>query len=383
MTDNFKDLWRLKQPGERDSIRHKERIKQAVKDRLHELISEENIISSSGGKKIKIPMRYLDTYRFKYGDNKDAKGVGHGPGEPGDVIAKENPNGQGNGAGSEGGEEVYEEEIEVEEVINMMLEDLNLPWLENKTKAVEIETDDIVFQDIAEKGLPANIDKKRTVMQNLKKNALKGKMKIGNFERGDLRYKVYEQIKEYHSNAAVFLLMDRSGSMTQDKKYIVKSFFWWLVKFIEKKYKNVELVFIAHDTDAIEVEEENFFKITQMGGTMVSSAFKLANKIIDERFPTDVWNNYVFSFSDGDNWQDDNKDCLAIVKTIMTKCQAVGYGEVDPDSVFGSNSNYRSSNLLSVFASDNDLFTSEKFISTSISKKEDIYNCLKVFLGGL
>jgi hypothetical protein len=386
MSDSFKDLWKLRQPGARDSARHKQRIREAIKERLHELISEENIISSKGGKKIKIPMKYLDMWRFKYGKNNKSKGVGHGDGDPGDVIAKELPEGQGGtGAGSDVGEEVYEEDIDVEEIIEMMLEDLNLPWLEEKENTVEIETEETVFQDISERGLPSNIDKRRTVLQNMKKNALKGKMRIGGFDLSDLRYRVWEQIKERHSNAAIFLLMDRSGSMTQEKKYIVKSFFWWMVRFIERKYKNVDLVFIAHDTEAREVEEENFFKISQMGGTMVSSAFKLANQIIDDRFPPAIWNNYVFAFSDGDNWPEDNYFCIETVKQILPKCQAVGYGEVNYNDSFykWDGGSVSVSNLLSVFENDSELSSVERFICATIHRREDIYNCLRAFLHGI
>jgi len=386
MSNDFKDLWGMKKSGARDSGRHKERVREAIKSKLHELISEENIISSKGGKKIKIPMKYLDMWRFKFGKNSKDKGVGHGEGDPGDVIAKEDPKGQGkNGAGDEEGEEIYEEEVDIDDVINMMLEDLDLPWLEEKENVVEIETEETVFQDISERGLPSNIDKKRTVMENMKRNAMKGKMRIGGFDQSDLRYKVWENVIEKHSNAAVFLLMDRSGSMNDEKKYIVKSFFYWMVKFIEKKYKNVNLIFIAHDTMAMEVEEENFFSISQSGGTKVSSAFDLADKIIDERFSPQVWNNYVFSFSDGDNWGDDNKRCIEIVKKILDKCQAVGYGEVEYSDSFyswGGNSS-TPSNLLAIFNNDTELNENKKFISTSIEKREDVYTCLKKFLHGV
>lgn len=375
MTDNFKDIWSLRKPGSLDSSRHKQRIRDAIKKNLHDLIAEENIISSKGGKKVKVPIKYLDMWKFKFGKNDKQKGVGHGDGEPGDIIAKENP-GQGQGQGGQDpGEDVYEEEVELEEVIEMMLEDLDLPWLDKKDKSVEIETEDIVFQDIAERGLPSNIDRKQTVMRNIRKNAAKGKIKIGNFEPSDLRYRVWEQIVEKHSNAAVFLLMDRSGSMTSEKKYIVKSFFWWMVKFLERKYDNVELIFIAHDTEAKETEEENFFAISQSGGTMVSSAFILANKIIEDRFPESIWNNYVFSFSDGDNWPEDNSRCVQSIKNILPHCQAVGYGEVNL-----TKDNYGWSRLTEVFSEDSDLVKNERFIVASIEKREDIYKTLKEFL---
>ena len=389
MSDDFKDIWGLRNRGARDSERHKQRVRDAIKNNLRELIAEENIISSKGNKKIRIPMRYLDMYRFKFGKNSNSRGVGQGEGEAGDVIAREDPNGQpGSGqAGKDPGEEIYDEEFDFDEIIEMMLEDLDLPWLEDKEKSVEIETEEIVFQDIAERGIPANIDRKRTILENYKKNALKGrKRKIGNFERTDLRYRVWEKIIERHSNAAVFLLMDRSGSMTSEKKYIVKSFFWWMVRFLEKKYKNVELVFIAHDTQAMEVEEENFFKISHGGGTMVSSAFKLAKTIIDDRYPTEVWNNYVFAFSDGDNWVEDNERCVEAVKDILPLCQAVGYGEVEYSDFFygwGSSSTYKMSNLASIFEDDSELASNDRFLVASIEKREDIYECLKKFLQGV
>ena len=223
--DSFKDIWSKRRHGARDSKRHKERIRKAIKENLRELIAEETIISSKGGKKIKVPIKYLDMWRFKFGKNKNAKGVGFGEGDPGDIVYIEPPEGQGEGkAGNEAGEEIYEEEVDYEEVIDMMLEDLNLPWLKEKEDVNEIETEETVFQDIAERGLPANIDKRRTIMENMKKNASKGKMRIGGFSPEDLRYKVWENVIERHSNAAVILVMDRSGSMSSEKKYIVKSF---------------------------------------------------------------------------------------------------------------------------------------------------------------
>ena len=377
MTDSFKDIWSLRKPGALDSERHKQRIRDAIKKNLHDLIAEENIISSKGGKKVKVPIKYLDMWKFKFGKNDKQKGVGQGDGDPGDIIAKEDQ-GQGKGQGQAGqdpGEDIYEEEVELEEVIEMMLEDLDLPWLDKKEKAIEIETEDVVFQDIAERGLPSNIDKKQTVLRNMRKNALKGKMKIGNFEPSDLRYRVWEQVIEKHSNAAVFLLMDRSASMTNEKKYIVKSFFWWMVKFLERKFDNVELIFIAHDTEAKETEEENFFAISQSGGTMVSSAFILAKKIIEDRFPENIWNNYVFSFSDGDNWPEDNARCVQAVKNILPLCQAVGYGEVNVSNDF-----FGWSRLTEVFSENSDLVNNERFIVAAIEKREDIYKTLKEFL---
>ncbi len=51
----------------------------------------------------------------------------------------------------------------------------------------------------------------------------------------------------------VLCIMDTSGSMDTMKKYLARSFFFLLYQFICTKYQNVEIVFIAHHTEANEV----------------------------------------------------------------------------------------------------------------------------------
>ena len=64
---SLSDIWKLKQRGKRDSDRHKKLINDAIKKNGKDLITEYNIITSDGDKKIKIPIRFLDRYKFKYG----------------------------------------------------------------------------------------------------------------------------------------------------------------------------------------------------------------------------------------------------------------------------------------------------------------------------
>lgn len=383
MTDSLLDIWGMRKRGKRDSARHSKRVKKAIKENLRDLISDASIISSDGKRKIKIPIRYLDNYRFKHGDNKNKEGVGQGnhDNNPGDPIAHDGTGRKGQGGGQPGeqaGDELYEEEVTIAELVDMMLEDLGLPWLENKDSQVEIETENVKFTDISEVGPLSNVDKKKTIFENMKRNAKLGKPVIHKITPEDLRYKVWEIEKEYHSNAAVYFLMDRSGSMDDDKKYIAKSFFFWLAHFCKTKYNNVELIFIAHDTTAKIVPEENFFKITNSGGTMCSSAFQLALEHINENHPPNLWNNYVFSFSDGDNWPSDNAKCMGLVKELLEVCAAVGYGEIDTDSFYNYGGMFSWSTLHEEFKKHID---HPRFLTASIQKKEDIYACLRQFLG--
>jgi sporulation protein YhbH len=382
MTDSLLDIWGMRKRGKRDSARHSKRVKKAIRDNLRDLISDASIISSDGKKKIKIPIRYLDNYRFKHDENKNEEGVGQGndSNSPGDAIAHDGTGRKGNGSGQAGdgeGEDLYEEEVTVAELVDMMLEDLNLPWLEKKESMVEIETENIKFTDISEVGPLSNVDKKKTIFENMKRNAKLGKPVIHKIRPEDMRYKVWEMETEYHSNAAVYFLMDRSGSMDDDKKYIAKSFFFWLAHFCKTKYSNVELIFIAHDTTAKIVPEKDFFRITNSGGTMCSSAYQLALDDIENSHPPNLWNNYVFAFSDGDNWPSDNEKCMGIVKDLLKVCTAVGYGEIDTDSFYNYGGLFSWSTLHEEFQKHID---HPHFLTASIQKKDDIYTCLRQFL---
>lgn len=385
MTDSLLDIWSMRRRAKRDSARHSQRVKKAIKENLKDLVSDSSIISSDGKKKVKIPLKYLDNYRFKHQEDKNQEGVGQGDAEhkPGDTIAHDGTGQKGkrgNQADNQAGDEVYEEEIEIADIVQMMLEDLGLPWLESKDSTVEVETENIKFTDISEVGPLSNVDKRRTIFENIKRNAKQGNPVIKNIRPEDLRYKVWDIEKEYHSNAAVYFLMDRSGSMDDDKKYIAKSFFFWLAHFCKTKYNQVELIFVAHDTTAKIVPEENFFKISNSGGTMCSSAFKLAHEHIMNNHPPELWNNYVFSFSDGDNWPSDNEECVKLVSKLLDVCTAVGYGEINTDNFFGSSAiqKFAWSTLHQEFSKN---INHKRFMTAAISKKEDIYSCLKQFLG--
>ncbi len=372
--------WDLRRRGLKDSIRHDHRVREAVKKNLKELVGREEIITSDGKKKVKIPLQYLDQYRFKYG--RPGEGVGQGEGEPGDVIGKEGQeqfSGEGQ-AGDMPGENVYEAEFTLEEITKMMLEDLDLPWLEEKDEKQQ-KTSSYSYDEVRTKGILPNLDKRRTLYQSLKRSAAKGRGKIVRIVDDDLRYKVWREREQYQSSAAVYLLMDRSGSMTTDKKYIAKSFFFWLVRFLNLKYQNVDLVFIAHDTEAQVVEEKDFFTISNSGGTKCSSAYGLALEHIVSTHPRDKWNNYVFHFSDGDNWAEDNQYCKEAVQELLQHTSMLGYGEIkyrDEATFYGWGRPFDTS--WSTLHQEFNNIEHPHFITVTIKQKEDVYEALKEFL---
>lgn len=368
---NNKIPWDLRQRGERDSSRHSKKIRDAIKKNLHHIIAEESIIGTDGKRTTKVPVKYLDSYHFKHGYPPDS--VGHGDGEEGDVLSSnKNRKKKGNKSGNESGQDIYDAEISLDELTDMMLEDLGLPWMEDKPKK-EVVVKNVEYHDVRKKGPMSNWIKRRTVIENIKRNIIENQNPVfGELKDEDMRFRTWEEKIERHSNAVVYLMMDRSGSMDDYKRYLSKAVFWWICRFLEKRYENVEVVFIAHDYDAKVVEEKDFFSISNDGGTRCSSAYELCLEDIKSSRPAEIWNIYCFHFSDGDNWSDDDDKCVKLVKEILNKSNMFAYGQVAYE-----NSSWQSDSSLLSKLKEIDNF---KLITEVIHNKNGVYDVLVKFL---
>jgi uncharacterized sporulation protein YeaH/YhbH (DUF444 family) len=189
----------------------------------------------------------------------------------------------------------------------------------------------------------------------------------------DLRFRRLSERLRMVSNAVLVCMMDVSGSMDDSRKFLARVFFWLLYRFVQSKYEHAELVFITHHTTAREVGEDEFFHTRESGGTVVSSAYELALEVIRDRFPTDEWNVYAFHISDGDNWQDDNDQVLAMAKRLLQCCNLFGYGQVNPSEsyYFPVRSIMQWSTVFDVLKPLEDEFPNIGFVK--IEKREDIY----------
>lgn len=362
--------WSLHRKGPADQLRHQEKIKEAIRKNLADIVSQESIILSDGKKIIKVPIRTLEEYKFRFDPGK-GKQVGQGTGDSkvGDVLGQDSSSGAGRGqAGAEPGIDYYEAEITIDELAELIFEDLGLPNLEEK-KQQRIVSGGSKYNDLRKTGIWANLDKKRTVKESIKRNAFLGQPRFRDIKMDDLRFKVWEPDFRYESSAVVLAMMDTSGSMGEFEKYIARSFYFWMVRFLRTKYENVEIVFIAHHTEAKEVTEEEFFNRGESGGTRASSAYRLALDIIERRYPPSDWNIYPFHFSDGDNLYSDNDLCLDLVQQLLKKCNLFGYGEINQSHWS------RSSTLMSVFSQIDD----PKFVGVTITDKSDVYPALRKF----
>lgn len=388
--------WSLHRKGPKDQARHQQKVREAIKDHLGEIISNESIITSDGTKIVKVPVRSLEEYSFRFDPFKKG-GVGQGQGDsrPGDVIGqvpRQQP-GRGRTAGDQPGVDYYETEFTIDELAEMIFADLGLPNLKDKGQQ-EVLSDHVRFDDVRKVGILPNLDKKRSILQAMKRQAMgralqalppdragdaseddPGAAKPGGglrITRDDLRYRTWDVTKELRHSAVVIAMRDVSGSMGEFEKYITRAFYFWMVRFLRTKYSSVQIVFVTHHTEAKEVDEQAFFSLGEGGGTRVSTAYKLCDKIIEERFPADRWNIYPFHFSDGDNWSDeDNAACVTLVKSLVERCNLFGYGEIKEQS-YGR---WSTSTLMSALSE----ITAPEFVAVTIKGKEDVYAALKKF----
>jgi len=369
-----------------DRARHRKKIEHAIKEGIHHIVAEESIIGKDGKKKFKIPVRGIKEHRFVYGENGTHKvGSAHGKDlERGQVIGQkeEQQGGKPDKAGDSKGEEYYEIELTLEQLAEYLFKDLELPNFEKKQSA-NVISKKIKRRGYRTKGIRPRLDKKKTVIQKLKrkqKAQYSGTLDEDNdefsFHERDLRYRHYKVHEKKTSNAAILFLMDISGSMTKEKKFLARSFFFLLYHFIGSRYDSVEITFLAHDVDAYEVNEEQFFTRGSSGGTMVSSVLNLADEIITSRYHPSSWNVYTFQCSDGDNWPADNERSVDAIGKIIKKCQFVGYCEIEP-----SQERIAWLNETVLYKAYQPLEGPE-FKCTEIHNKEDIWTAFNSFFGG-
>ncbi|MCW5891632.1 MAG: sporulation protein YhbH [bacterium] len=371
-----------------DRARHRLKIRESIRENIADIIAEESIIGQNRDRIIKVPIRGIREYRFVYGENTPGVGQGNGDSQQGQVVGK--AKGQQGGedkAGDSPGSDFYETDVTLEELIEIMFEDLELPDLERKALR-EIEA----YRTAKRKGyrqvgIRIRLDKRRTARERAKRRmaairrqetafspAAGQGPRAGRFpfHDDDLVYRHIVTDVRKESNAVVLCLMDTSGSMDTMKKYLARSFFFLLYQFICTKYQNVEIAFVAHHTEAKEVTEEEFFHKGESGGTFISSAYTKALEIIQARYHPSLWNIYAFHCSDGDNFDSDNPAALKAAKELCQVCNLFGYGEIKP-----LGSRYYESSMLNIFRRLDD----DNFQTVLIERKEDIWPSFKAFLG--
>ncbi len=353
--------------------RYKKHIKKAVSD----AVDKRSITDVVSGSEVTIPTKDLSEPIFHHGQGGRFKHVHPGNKEfvSGDRIKRPSSSGgSGSGKGKAGnsgdGMDEFSFQINHDEFLEYMFDNLELPNLVRKqledmteykirqagyTAAGSPDRLNIVrslrsahARRIALSGgdrreiralkkelrqmevSPEEMDNSRAIELRERIKELNAKLKKLPFiDDFDLKYNNMVKVPSPSNKAVMFCVMDVSGSMTQDIKDMAKRFFILLYLFLQRNYKEIEVVFIRHHTAAKEVDEDDFFYSRETGGTIVSSALEMTRDVINKRYNPVDWNIYVAQASDGDNWEGDSSVCTKILsEQIMQKVQYFCYVEI-------------------------------------------------------
>jgi sporulation protein YhbH len=362
---------------DRDASRFKQIVRGKIRENLRKYVTHGEMIGRKGGDLVSIPLPQLDVPHFRYGQN-GRGGVGQGEGEEGQPVASGDPDGEGGQgqAGSDAAPHVLEVDITLDELAAILGDELQLPRIEPKGKA-NIQQDKVRYTSVKRIGPESLRHKRRTYVEALKRQLSEGTYRPAEPRvvphKGDRRYRSWEHVPEPVANAVIIYMMDVSGSMTDEQKEIVRTESFWIDTWLRSQYQGLERRYIIHDASAKEVDENTFYHTRESGGTRISSAYKVCQDLLKANFDAAEWNIYCFQFSDGDNWGEDNRAALGMLKeTLLPQSNLFCYGQVE--SPYGSGEFYRV--LEEAFGSDH-----ESLVLSEIENKEGIYESIKTFLG--
>jgi uncharacterized sporulation protein YeaH/YhbH (DUF444 family) len=280
------------------------------------------------GKKFVTKVKSVEQPFFVHGDN--GEGLGRGPGGKGDVVgydpSMDPSNGeQGNQAGDGEGEGILIS-VDMKDLLKIIGDELKLPRMKPKPAEVFEEVKKR-YNDISKVGPESLRHTRRTMTEAIKRLASIGQLdqlqnvpgcdvpvKLITPINSDRRYRQYNEINIPTSNAVIFFARDCSGSMSDYHCDVINDTCFWLDTWIRQFYKRVDRCFFVHDSRGLEVNEEEFYSLRQMGGTKVSSVFDLMSTQLENRYPPQKFNIYIFYFTDGDNWGEDNGRLVEIIE---------------------------------------------------------------------
>ena len=317
--------------GARDWLRHNEKVRDAVREHLPEIVAGADVVGG-GARTVRVPVKMLEHYHFRLLKPSKQQGVGQGAAKPGDVLAPPSHGGDNAGKGAagsgEGGIE-FTLEFKIDDIVDWLWEEMQLPNL--KARVGRSEDVDWTREGWDKRGARSRLDRRRSMRESIKRRAVHakgGQEDSPSFTDDDLRFRQLNRREQPSIQAVVFLLMDVSGSMTDRDRQLAKTFFFWATQGLKRQYKHLDTVFVAHTTEAWEFSEEEFFKVAGTGGTVASTGLDKVNEIIEERYSPSRYNIYLFYASDGDNYTEDRQHAERALDKISQAANYAGYIEV-------------------------------------------------------
>ena len=288
-----------------------DKMKYILREKIDELVDRRHIKNITKNTKIKVKSLNPVPWGYMHGTGKsDYVITKNKKYQVGDRIPKPQSSSRGDRipkpqSSSRGDGEEVNDELDIiltrQEFLDLYFEDLELP---NQTEDIYVDTDKYRWRRAGyiRDGVPSRLNLRKTFEMALaRKIAAKASGKKPLYlDDSDLRYNFYKKEPLRARRAVMFCLMDVSGSMTVEHRELAKKFFILLYMFLTKNYEYIELVFIAHTSEAWECTEDEFFNNRMSGATVVASAMELTLKIHTERYKDKPYDCYTAHASDGD-----------------------------------------------------------------------------------
>lgn len=356
--------------GARDWLRHNEKVREAVKQRVREFISSPDVLTRAEGRTVLVPVRLIEHARFRLREPAAETAAGQGAGESGQVLRPAQPRaGEDEGRGGTGeGEVNFVIELKIDDVLDWLWDEMKLPELKPKQSSAA-EDAELVREGWERHGARSRLDRRRTVKEAVKRRAIQ--QHPVPFTDDDLRFRQLVRRQRPATNAAVIFALDASGSMGEAERKLAKSFFFFALQGIRRQYPKVETAFLAHTMNAWEFSEEEFFRTSGTGGTAASSAFNLGLELLHTRYDPARYNGYLFYASDGENATEDCDPAVEALRKLIPELSYMGYVEIRP---------YHSSSETEMSAILTDLKLDHPAVGVArVSGQEDIWIALRQF----
>lgn len=362
--------------GARDWLRHNQKVREAVKETLPDLLSGADLMTQPGNRTVAVPVKFLDHARFRLADPQVASGAGQGRGEPGDILqpGREDGDQGAQSGGTKDGEIRFVVELKIDEIIDWLWEELKLPDLKPK-RAATLDEADYIREGWDKRGARSRLDRRRTMKEAVKRRAIQESTieEPVALVNDDLRFRQLVRRPRPATSAAVIFALDVSGSMDEAQRRLAKQFFFFALQGVRRQYAKVETVFLAHAAQAWEFEESHFFQASSSGGTVTSSVAQLALDIMKTRYDPGRYNVYFFYASDGENAAEDREDARAGLAEIAGQVNYSGYVETGGIATFRP----RDTQLAEIF---NELRAAGLPVGTShLASQDDVWNAIRQF----
>jgi uncharacterized protein len=358
--------------GARDWLRHNEKVRDAVRESLPDLLAGADLMSRPGNRTVVVPVKFLEHARLRLADAAVNQGAGQGRGEPGDILqpGREEAESGAQAGGTGDGEVRFVVELKIDEIVDWLWEELKLPELKPKRSAV-MDEPDYVREGWDKRGARARLDRRRTLKEAVKRRSVQEDAVA--FTNDDLRFRQLVKRASPATNAAVIFALDVSGSMDEAQRRLAKQFFFFALQGIRRQYAKVETVFLAHAAQAWEFEESEFFQASSSGGTVTSSVAQLALEVMGTRYDPSRYNVYFFYASDGENAAEDREPAAAALAKIASQVNYSGYVETGGIATFRP----RDTQLVEIF---HELKSREHAVGVShVASQDDVWRAIREF----